>query len=110
MATVLHPLYFPPDGSPSKGNIKQLYRDASGFTLSVSEGPEVKNTQRLKEDRERVYKDKLEPFMAHIKLGNQPGHLIRVHFLVDREINKLVVGIVVDHLPIYSSKMNGDRR
>ena len=87
----------------------RLFQNKTGFELAFSEGSGVAKDNALKAHRTVIYKDKLQTAYPHVKLGSQPGNMLRIHFFFDEFEKKVVIAKVVDHLPILSSRKDGSR-
>jgi hypothetical protein len=97
-------------GETRGGNIRQNFRERSGFDVALHESSTTKGTERLMKLRDDTYDGKTIRAEAHVKWGNQPGNQIRVHYDVDHERKLIVISAVVDHFPVSSSNRAGNRR
>ncbi len=104
MATILWQLRFEEEGFHAPE-----FKNRTGFDISMSDGPVVAKDPNLRSHREVIYEDKIVYAAAHTKSGRNPGDQIRIHFFFDEEKKKVIIAKVADHLPIGSSKANGDR-
>ena len=65
--------------------------------LTISdESPSVKQNKKYSRHRMKIYNDKREFFGHHIKNFTGPK---RVHFIIDNQKNKIVIGYIGNHLP-----------
>lgn len=89
------PLYI--DGGDNKARAIFTNRQ---YAANESEG--VVNNADLAKTREFVYKGRAVNMWQHLKIGiaDNPEHTIRIHFMVDKEDNKIVVGYCGEHLPL----------
>jgi len=101
MATTLHRLYFHQKLSP--GQIAQEFRN-TGFELALTETGLTKNNPRLMALRRVIYKGSSLDMSAHVKFGNKPQQLLRVHFYADPKERRIVVGHCGDHLETSGTK------
>lgn len=69
---------------------------------AANESETVVSSTELAKTREFVYKGKNVPMWQHLKVGiaDNPNNTIRVHFLVDIEEEKIVIGHCGEHLPL----------
>lgn len=69
---------------------------------AANESETVVNNQELAKSREFVYKGEKVPMWQHLKVGiaDNPDLTIRIHFLVDVEDQKIVIGYCGEHLPL----------
>lgn len=101
MATCLWKLYFDDDSDTS--NIEDVFKQESGFQLSLREGKLTNKDNKLMAQRKRLYNDEEIDITAHTKIdkGNKS---LRVHYYVDKPNQKLVIGHCGNHLDNYSTK------
>ncbi len=93
LPSVLHGLFFERDGV----DIVKRYHEQSGFEVAMSEGRATQSNPRLMRLRKGVFEGQEIDFTPHVKYGSDP-RAMRVHFHVDRERRRLVVGHCGDHL------------
>lgn len=69
---------------------------------AANESETVVNNPELAKTREFIYKGSVVHMWQHLKVGiaDNPDHTIRVHFLVDKEAGKVVIGYCGEHLPL----------
>ena len=69
---------------------------------AANESETVVNNAELARTRQFVYKGEKVFMWQHIKVGiaDNPDLTIRVHFLVDSEEGKVVIGYCGEHLPL----------
>ncbi len=69
---------------------------------AANESETVVNNTELAKTRKFMYKGKSVAMWQHLKVGiaDSPEHTIRVHFLVDSDDQKIVVGYCGEHLPL----------
>ncbi len=103
MATVLHDLAF---GDTEAGDICAQFRTASGgFEMSMSEGKLTKANARLVSSRIVTYDGKDWDITPHAK-SDKPKYL-RVHFALDHDKRRVIVGHCGDHLETAGTRRNG---
>lgn len=86
-----------------------LFKQETGFSMSFAESPQVDKDPTLRRARTISYQGQAIYVPAHIKFGNRPGEQLRVHFFFNEDKRQLVIAKVVDHLPIASSRNDGQR-
>jgi hypothetical protein len=101
MATVLHGLHF--DESLPLREIVKRYHDSVSFELAVGESESTKNNRRLARQRRGFYNGQERDFSAHVKVGRDPGRLLRVHYYADSEGRLIVIDRCGDHLDVMST-------
>jgi DNA-binding FrmR family transcriptional regulator len=99
--TILHPLFFE-DGQPN--DKEGAYRDRSGFDLAMSEGKQTKKQTNLMALRTRRFNGREIDITPHVKMGNRAPKCLRVHFAIDRENGRFIIGHCGDHLQNYTSQ------
>lgn len=69
---------------------------------AANESESVVNNPEMAKTREFIYKGERVNMWQHIKVGitDNPDLTIRVHFLVDTEDEKIVIGYCGEHLPL----------
>ena len=100
LASVLHPLLFDEDQTAFQ---EKDYEDQTGFDLSLSEGKMTKKDSKLMRLRQRVYEGKIYDISAHVGL-DRGSNCLRVHFAVDAERKRILIGHCGDHLENYSTR------
>jgi hypothetical protein len=101
MATILYKLHF--DEELPFREIVTRYQNSTPFELAATESETVRRNKKLASQRKGFYKGKQREFNSHVKYGNTPGNLLRVHYLADSEAEKLVIDRCVDHLDLMST-------
>lgn len=96
MACDLWSLLFEESGG---GDITRLFRDKTGYELTLSESSTTKNDANLVKIRRRQYGGKTIDISAHVK-GKSGGRdrLLRVHYCPDYENKLIVIGHCGEHL------------
>jgi hypothetical protein len=102
LATTLYDLVF---ADIPIGDLPSRFRNLTGIELAITEGQQTKRDDRLMLLRRDV-DDRGEPIdiTPHLKLGDHPPRLLRVHFAVDRERRLLIVGHCGDHLDTFGTQ------
>lgn len=104
MAKDLHDLVVAQD--PPEQNAAELFRQKTGFELTWTETKETKRDNKLMALRRMTHDGQEIDITPHVKWGNKPPKCLRVHFFVDRQRGRLVIGHCGDHLDTYGT----DRR
>ena len=92
----LHPLYF--DHSNRSVDIEREYEARTAFDFSRTEGKSTKRNSKVMAERIDEYKGKTIDITPHIGFGNREPDLLRVHFYVDRDERKIIIGHCGGHL------------
>ena len=93
MAEILHPMLFDSEIPFSDTE----YKSKTGFLISMSEGRQTQRDAKLMQLRERQYQGRTIDVTPHVGSG-KAADCLRVHFAVDQETKKLVIGHCGDHL------------
>jgi hypothetical protein len=96
MATTLHDLHFQ-EKLPLRDACRR-FRDSTGFELAVGESERTSASKKLAAQRKDIYKGKQIDISPHVKHGNAPGNILRVHYHAHPGDKVLVVGHCGDHL------------
>jgi hypothetical protein len=96
MATILYDLHFK-QAIPFR-EITRRFRDSTGFEVSIGESETTKKNKKLGAMRKDLYKGVEIDVSPHLKHGNSPGNILRVHYYVHPQDKILVVGHCGDHL------------
>jgi archaellum component FlaC len=101
VATVLHDLFFLPDQPDDK---EMEFRSRTGFDLVMTDGKQTKQDAKLMKLRRRHFEGRDIDITPHVKWGNKAPKCLRVHFHIDTNKNRLVIGHCGDHLDNYSTQ------
>lgn len=105
LATTLYDLVF---AEPPINDIETAFQQQSGIELAFGEGKQTSRNDRLMALRRDVDdRGELIDITPHLKLGDRPPRLLRVHFAVDRERRLLIIGHCGDHLETFGTQWNG---
>jgi hypothetical protein len=102
LATTLYDLVF---ADIPIGDLPTRFRNLTGIELAITEGQQTKRDDRLMLLRRDV-DDRGQPIdiTPHLKLGDHPPRLLRVHFAIDRERRLLIIGHCGDHLDTFGTQ------
>lgn len=103
IATVLHRLIF----EDRPGDLEEFFKNETGFELSMTEGRQTKRDSSLMKLRKITYKDQEIDITPHVKYGNRPPNLLRIHFYPDMERQIIVIGHCGEHLDNFTTKSVG---
>jgi hypothetical protein len=96
MALTLYDLHFG-ESLPLR-EICQKFRNLTGFELAVGESETTKANKKLAAMRKDLYNGESIDISPHVRHGNTPGRLLRVHYCAYPKKKLLVVGHCGDHL------------
>ena len=97
MPTDLWNIYF--GDEDYSGRVDDEYQRRTGFELSLTETKATQANQRLMRLRKRKYKNREIDITPHIKgRDKNPKFTFRVHYYVDRDDQKIVIGHCGEHL------------
>lgn len=101
MATTLHSLAFTADGS---GDIATEYRNRTGYEIALTETKLTNKDNKLSSLRKDDYEGKTIDITPHVKYGNREPKCLRVHFWLDNDHERIVIGHCGDHLDTSGSR------
>jgi hypothetical protein len=86
------------------GNPEDDFNAQSSFRLAMSEGKQTKKDANLMKLRRIMHNNKELDITPHLKYGNKPPKMLRMHFHVDGNGKKLIIGHCGEHLDNYSTR------
>ena len=92
LATVVPRLAFAEDGKV--GNLPERFRHETGIELTMTEGRQTNRDSRMGRLRQAEFDGKTWDVSPHVKWGSD----FRIHFALDREGKRVIVGHCGDHL------------
>lgn len=102
LATVLHPLLF--DAADQNVDLERVFKEKTGFDLGMSEGRSTKRDKKFMKLRQDVFEGRTIDIIPHVKIGNKEPRLLRVHFFVDQDKKRIVIGHCGGHLDNFSTR------
>jgi len=96
MATVLYELHF--QKKLQLREIASQFKNRTGFELAIGESETTKSNKKLAAQRRDVHKGEIVDISTHVKHGNSPGNILRVHYFPHPTEQKLIIGHCGDHL------------
>ena len=100
VATVLPRLAF----DESSKDLASEFQRRSGFELSLTEGKMTKKDQALAELRKITFEGRQWNVSPHVKYGTKPPKCLRVHFALDTDEQRVIVGYCGDHMKTAGTK------
>ncbi len=100
VATKLYRLVF----TDEVAKFAEQFNAQSKFELAMTEGKQTKKDGRLMGLRKIVHDGKEYDITPHVKYGNRAPKLLRLHFAIDSDKKKFVIGHFGGHLENYSSR------
>ena len=94
LVTKGYELMFETDG----GDKEKLFNSRSQFELAMTEGRQTKRDSRLMDKRKIEFKGEQHDMTPHLKLGNKPDKLLRLHFAIDNKNKRLIIGHFGPHI------------
>ncbi len=88
----------------SAQQIADEFRSRTPFDLTWTESKETKRDTRLVGLRKIIYEGQELDITPHVKWGNKAPRLLRVHFHVDRDRRRIIIGHCGDHLDTYGTR------
>jgi hypothetical protein len=88
-------------------DLEAEFGNISRYELAMSEGKNTKKDSRLMNIRQIGHNGTIYDITPHIKYGNKPPKMLRIHFAFDDARKKIVVGFVGSHLENATSRKVG---
>lgn len=105
VATLLHDLYLR-DGLPPSRVVEE-FRSRTGFDIALTESKQTQNDKKLMALRRVTVDGENFDVTAHVGFGNRDPDMLRVHYAVDRERGRLVIGHCGGHLTTAGTRRRG---
>lgn len=83
---------------------ERVFKDETGYDLAMSEGRNTKRDKKLMSLRKVQHQGRDYDITPHVKYGNQEPKTVRVHFALDEEARKIIIGYVGPHIPNATTK------
>lgn len=90
---ILWPLVF-----EKRGDIEGEFERLSKYEYAKGEGSQTANNQRLAQMRRFSFEGKDYEMWTHLKHGNRSGKQLRIHFAIDNERRRIIVGWIGEHM------------
>ena len=103
MANTLHELIFAK--SEKTIDVESEFENRTRLELAMTEGKQTKRNSELLNLRKIEYRGKERSIVSHVKCGNKEPKLIRIHFFIDHDDTKIVVGHCGNHLKTHSTRL-----
>jgi hypothetical protein len=84
--------------------VPETFKSRTIFELTWTESKETKRDNKLMAEWRLVYEGREIDITPHVKWGDTAPRLLRVHFWVDRNRKRIVVGHCGDHLDTYGTR------
>lgn len=91
-------LYMLKYGSQKNIDLEKAFKDQSGYSLAMSEGRQTKKNSDLMALRRIIHMGETYDISPHIKWGNKPPKMLRIHFAFDEGSQKIIVGYIGPHM------------
>ena len=102
MANTLHELIFAK--SEKTIDVENEFENRTRLELAMTEGKQTKRNSELLNLRKIEYRGKERSIVSHVKCGNKEPKLIRIHFFIDHDDRKIVVGHCGNHLKTHTTR------
>jgi hypothetical protein len=102
----LHALKF---GDMACANLERAFIEATGYELSMTESGSTNRDARLSRLRQLSHDGADYDISPHVKHGNRPPKILRVHFAFDEEKKRIVIGYVGEHMDTAGTKRGRGR-
>ena len=97
---VLWPILFEQSGA----DVEKAFKEKSKFEYAHGEGKQTKKDSTLAAQRHFRFEGQDWEMWPHIKHGTKKGKLLRIHFAIDNEAKRLIVGFIGEHMDNYTTK------
>ncbi|MGN0827277.1 MAG: DUF6977 family protein [Kiritimatiellia bacterium] len=97
---VLWPILFEQSGA----DVEKAFKEKSPFEYAHGEGKQTKKDSTLAAQRHFRFEGQDWEMWPHIKYGTKKGKLLRIHFAIDNEAKRLIVGFIGEHMDNYTTK------
>ncbi len=84
--------------------VSETFESRTRFGLTWTESKETKRDNRLMAKRRFVHDGKEWDMTPHVKWGTTAPKCLRIHFAVDRDAKRVIVGHCGDHLDTYGTR------
>ncbi len=74
------------------------------FDLALSEGKQTKKDAKLMALRKLHHDGKVHDMTPHVKYGNKKPKLLRLHYALEKESKRIIIGHFGDHLDNFTTK------
>jgi hypothetical protein len=85
-------------------DLERRFLERSGYQLAMSEGRQTKRDASLMSLRQITHGGQAFDITPHIKWGNRPPKILRIHFAFDNQRRRFVLGWLGDHLDNATTK------
>ncbi len=99
-ATILYGLIFSDESTDDKNRFKERSR----FEVALGESPQTDANAQLMRLRQLSFEGKMLDMQAHVKGKTRNGRALRIHFAIDHERERLIIGHCGNHLPTASDR------
>ena len=107
LAMVLHPLCFS-DNPEKAGSITDVFKRETGYDLSLRESKATKDVPAYVRARQRTCEGRTIDITPHAKgKSGKRGEALRIHFAIDKETERIVIGHCGAHLDTAGTKRKG---
>ena len=90
---ILWPLLF-----ETRGDIEHEFERQSKYEYAKGEGQQTTKNQRLAQLRKFTFEGREYEMWTHLKYGNRSGKQLRIHFAVDQDNKRIIVGWIGEHM------------
>ena len=86
------------------GDLASAFESISGFEYAMTEGKQSKYDAAIRRSRLINVGGVSYEIWPHIKYGNKPTKMLRIHFAIDNHKKRLIIGYVGEHMENRTSK------
>ncbi|MGN1360244.1 MAG: hypothetical protein ACI4X9_07325, partial [Kiritimatiellia bacterium] len=85
-------------------DVEKAFKAKTPFEYAHGEGKQTKRDSRLASQRRFGFEGREWEMWSHIKYGTKTGKLLRIHFAIDNEAKRLIVGYIGNHMDNYTTQ------
>lgn len=85
-------------------DVEKAFKERTPFEYAHGEGKQTKRDPGLASQRRFSFEGREWEMWPHIKYGRKKGKLLRIHFAIDNEAKRLIVGYIGEHMDNYTTQ------
>lgn len=85
-------------GGDSDVDIEREFNNSTKYEYARGEGRQTTNDSKLSRLRKFEFEGKTYEMWPHLKYGNRPGKQLRIHFAIDRDKQRIIIGYIGEHM------------
>lgn len=81
-----------------RGDIEREFEVSTVYEYARGEGKQTMNDTKLSRMRKFEFEGQEYEMWTHLKYGNRPGKQLRIHFAIDHNKQRIIVGYIGEHM------------